>query len=123
MLWRFKALFCIAAGFLIINMYGCSFSGSRSVSENRGESRDLEEKEETVSDMLPVSGNSQTEHAKAPRVLTGLNGYAPDDNKTAYFLDGEEGGAFFVVDASTRETVYTGRMTGSGQKTSEGRRY
>lgn len=120
MLWRFKALFCIAAGFLIINMYGCSFSGSRSVSENRGESRDMEEKEEAVSDMLPVSGNSQTEHAKAPRVLTGLNGYAPDDNKTAYFLDGEEGGAFFVVDASTRETVYTGCMTGSGQKTSEG---
>lgn len=107
----------------MINMYGCSFSGSRSVSENRresGETVGMEEQNEAVSDMPVVSGNSRTDQAKAPRVQIGLNGYAPDDSKTAFFLDGKEGGAFFVVDAVTRETVYTGEMTALDQKTSEG---
>lgn len=79
-----------------------------------------EEKEEAVSNMLSVSGNSQTNQIKSPKVLIGLNGYAPGDKKTAFFLGGEEGGAFFVVDAATRETVYTGEMIASGQKTSKG---
>lgn len=118
MLRFFRPFFCIAAGFLIINMYGCTFSGSYSVSENRGENRGMEE--ESALNVLSVSDNFQTNQMKSPKVLIGLNGYAADDNKTAFFLGGEEGGAFFVVDAATKETVYTGEMIASGHRTSKG---
>ena len=118
MLRFFRPSFCIAAGFLIINMYGCTFSGSYSVSENREENREMQE--ESAFDVFSVSDNSQTSQIKSPKVLIGLNGYDPDDEKTVFFLDGEEGGAFFVVDAATRETVYTGEMIASGQRTSKG---
>ncbi len=115
MLRFFRPLFCIAAGFLIINMYGCTFSGSHSVSENRGGMQ-----EESALNVISVSDNSQINQMKSPKVLIGLNGYGPDDNKTAFFLNGEEGGAFFVVDAATKETVYTGEMIASGHRTSKG---
>lgn len=118
----FRPSFCIAAGFLIINMYGCTFSGSYSVSENREENRETQDmEEESAFNVFSVSENSQTGQIKSPKVLVGLNGYGPDDEKTAFFLDGEEGGAFFVVDAATRETVYTGEMIASGQSTSKGK--
>ena len=63
--------------------------------------------EESALNVISVSDNSQINQMKSPKVLIGLNGYGPDDNKTAFFLNGEEGGAFFVVDAATKETVPT----------------
>lgn len=116
--WFFRLFLGVAAGFLMINMYGCTFSGSRSVSRNREENLNMGE--ESALDIFAVSGNSQPAQTKSPKVLIGLNGYGADDKKTAFFLGGKEGGAFFVVDAITRETVYRGEMIASDYRSEKG---
>lgn len=129
----FKLFFNALTIILITNLYGCAFSSpspAHDKEEDASFASGIEEDVISVSEenrQLPnddsgLSGNSAIERVKSPRVLIAENGYCPGDEKTAFFLNGEEGGTFLVVNADTKETVYTGRMVGDGQETSGGMR-
>lgn len=106
---------------LLWGLCGCSLQGTQenpALTENQQdetEKEDPEKAEDGSSDQN--EGLSLEDHGinkgNGPRVFVDVDGYGTDDKKLVYFLGSEKSGTFQVVDADTKETVYTGTMRAS----------
>ena len=113
---------CLVVLSLLGSMCGCAVSQEQEIqvmTQSQAEETGIEE-EEVAKEQLPEAEEEQAA-GQGPQVLADVDGYGTDEKKTVYFLGGEQGGTFQVVDVNTRETVYTGTMRADTLQNEEGK--
>lgn len=107
----YKAAMCIFMCLLCFLLSACTlpqnqFPQEEGVSSNgEGEWTDLGESV-SASDIHADKENN----VRGPKVLVGRSGYTPKEQKQVYVLKEEDEETFYVVNADTKETVYTGTI-------------
>lgn len=102
---------CLMALCLFGGFCGCAVSEGQETAVSIQSGTDETGTEGDVSeDNFSAQQNDSAETGKEPRVFVDTDGYGIDEKKTVYFLGDEKSGTFQVVNADTRETVYTGTM-------------
>ena len=110
-----KAAMCILMCLLCFLLSACTLSQSQFPQEEGISSNETVEwtdlgESVSVSDIHADKENS----LKRPKVLVGRSGYAPKEQKQVYILQEENEEIFYVVNADTKETVYTGTIRSMG---------
>lgn len=117
---RRKLTAVLAACCLLSRLWGCHNPGTQEAFAPGQERTGEVQKEETdgAGENLSEQDTSirqevSAEEGKGPRVLVDAEGYGTDEKKTVYFWGSGKSKTFQVVNADTRETVYTGTIRAS----------
>lgn len=113
---------------LLCALLGCSVSEAGQSTDAGGAqmedaAQDAAEdtKQSAAEDTAQTETDADTQQTKnTPKVFVDADGYGADEKKTVYFAGNEESGTFQVVDADTRETVYTGTLRSCVSENSTG---
>lgn len=116
-----KKIFCMMAICFLVGLSACAHPAGE-VSEgteehssagkmDEGADNGAEESETDVS----YSSQKDVESSKTPKVFIDLNGYCPDDEKTAFFAGNGEPGSFRIINTDTRKEVYKGAMIAASE--------
>lgn len=101
----------IAAVLLFSFLTACSYSPGEVPSQDTEIQITSMEKEPELSYEIPAS---------TPGILVNQKGYLTNSKKLAIFCGGELPDTFYVVNAKTRERIYTGTLKKGGRRISEG---
>lgn len=106
-----KAAMCMFMCLLCFLLSACTLSQSQFPEEAEVSANGEEEwtdlgESVSASDLYADKENNP----KGPKVLIGRSGYAPKEQKQVYVLREEDQDTFYVVNADTKETVYTGTI-------------
>jgi hypothetical protein len=104
---------------LLPGLVSCSVGTRATSGEITGQETASNESDKIEDTTEKNQGESDAKSANTPTVLVDIGGYCPGDEKTVFFLDGEDGETFYVVDADTRQTVYEGIMTEMSEENQE----
>lgn len=107
----YKAAMCMFMCLLCFLLSACTLSQSQFPEEAEVSANGEEEwtdlgESVSASDLYADKENNP----RGPKVLIGRSGYTPKEQKQVYVLREEDEDTFYVVNADTKETVYTGTI-------------